>query len=60
MAFAGRELNGNNSNLLCGVSCSGISGKLKSNTDFLCRRCLEGEQCQRMASFSQFAERGCD
>ena len=23
--------------------CSGISGKLKSNTDFHCRRCLEGE-----------------
>ena len=23
--------------------CSGISGKLKSNTDFYCRRCLEGE-----------------
>ena len=23
--------------------CSGISGKLKSNVDFHCRRCLEGE-----------------
>ena len=23
--------------------CSGILGKLKSNTDFHCRRCLEGE-----------------
>ena len=23
--------------------CCGISGKLKSNTDFHCRRCLEGE-----------------
>ena len=23
--------------------CSGISGKLKSNADFHCRRCLEGE-----------------
>ena len=28
--------------------CSGISGKLKSNVDFHCRRCLEGENglCQ--------------
>ena len=23
--------------------CSGISGKLKSNVDYHCRRCLEGE-----------------
>ena len=23
--------------------CSGISGKLKSNVDFHCRRCLDGE-----------------
>ena len=31
--------------------CSGISGKLKSNVDFHCRRCLVGEW---PASFSQF------
>ena len=27
-------------------SCSGISGKLKSNVDFHCRRCLEGNHVQ--------------
>ena len=27
-------------------SCSGISGKLKSNVDFHCRRCLEGNHGQ--------------
>ena len=26
--------------------CSGISGKLKSNVDFHCRRCMEGNHCQ--------------
>ena len=36
--------------------CSGISGKLKSNVDFHCRRCLEGENGLSVS----FAERGCD
>ena len=46
MVFVGK---GNNS-ILCvkcrkwdHKRCSGISGKLKSNVDFHCRRCLEGE-----------------
>ena len=38
VVFAGRELRATQSD-----RCSGISGKLKSNTDFHCRRCLEGE-----------------
>ena len=38
--------------------CSCISGQLKSNVDFHCRRCFEGE---KEWSFSvSFAERGCD
>ena len=37
--------------------CSGISGKLKSNVDFHCRRCMEGENGLFQ---SVFVERGCD
>ena len=49
--------------ILCGKSlrwvhkrCSGISGKLMSNVDFPCRRCLEGENGLSVS----FAKKGCD
>ena len=46
VVFAGRELVTTQS-YACRrwvhKRCSGISGKLKSNVDFHCRRCLEGE-----------------
>ena len=48
MVFAGRELA--TTQIFCvechrwvHKRCSGISGKLKSNVDFHCMRCLEGE-----------------
>ena len=40
--FAGRELRATQE-CLRWIHKSGISGKLKSNTDFHCRRCLEGK-----------------
>ena len=47
MVFAGRELVETQSyeclKWVHNKRCSGISGKLKSNVDFHCRRCLEGE-----------------
>ena len=42
-----REFRATQSNVYClrwvHKRCSGISGRLKSNVDFHCRRCLEGE-----------------
>ena len=47
MVFARRELRATQSGVEClkwvHKRCSGLSGKSKSNTDFHCRRCLEGE-----------------